>query len=65
MGDIWNVVLNGEEQYSVWPEGRELPAGWSKEGTTGTREQCLQHIGSVWKDIRPKSVRDALNRARS
>ena len=51
------VVVNGEEQYSVWPAERELAAGWTAEGTTGTREACLEHIGRVWTDMRPLSLR--------
>ena len=51
------VVVNDEEQYSVWPAGRELPAGWTREGTVGSKEECLDHIERVWTDMRPKSVR--------
>jgi MbtH protein len=53
------VVVNDEEQYSIWPAGRELPLGWTAEGTTGTREECLAHIDEVWTDITPRSVRVA------
>ncbi|MER5425190.1 MbtH family protein [Streptosporangium roseum] len=53
------VVLNDEEQYSVWPGGRELPAGWRAEGFQGSREDCLAHIDQVWTDMRPLSVRQA------
>ena len=56
-GDSYLVVLNGEEQYSIWPTWRELPAGWRPEGTRGLREECLGHIGEVWKDMRPLSLR--------
>lgn len=51
------VVRNDEEQYSIWLADRELPAGWSAEGTRGTREECLAHIDRVWTDMRPLSVR--------
>lgn len=51
------VVLNHEEQYSIWPASQEPPAGWRKEGTQGTREECLAHIGEVWRDMRPLSLR--------
>lgn len=54
------VVLNDEEQYSIWPAERELPAGWRAEGTRGARDACLDHIERVWTDMRPKSVRDAM-----
>ncbi|MGX1756539.1 MbtH family protein [Streptomyces lydicus] len=51
------VVYNAEEQYSIWPVGRELPAGWAAEGTEGTREECLTRINEVWTDMRPLSLR--------
>ncbi|MFE0652446.1 MbtH family protein [Streptomyces sp. NPDC059534] len=51
------VVVNHEEQYSIWPEGRDLPLGWRAEGTTGAKEQCLQRIEEVWVDMRPLSLR--------
>ena len=51
------VVLNHEEQYSVWPEDTELPAGWRAEGKQGTRAECLAHIDDVWTDMRPASLR--------
>ncbi|THA25974.1 MbtH family protein [Streptomyces sp. RKND-216] len=54
---LYDVVINDEEQYSIWEADRELPAGWHREGTRGTREECLEHIDRVWTDIRPRSVR--------
>ncbi|WP_030227061.1 MbtH family protein [Streptomyces sp. NRRL WC-3626] len=57
-GDLrYLVVRNDEEQYSIWPEGRDLPAGWHAEGTSGSREECLEHIEAVWTDMRPRSLR--------
>ncbi|MEU9982163.1 MbtH family protein [Streptomyces sp. NPDC050856] len=53
----YQVVVNHEEQYSVWPTDRDAPDGWWGEGTTGTREECLDHIERVWVDMRPLSVR--------
>ena len=55
---LYRVVLNDEEQYSIWPLDRPLPAGWSGEGTTGTKEACLERIDTVWTDMRPRSVRE-------
>lgn len=55
---IYAVVLNDEEQYSIWPDHRDLPEGWRKDGTVGTKEVCLKHIDEVWTDMRPKSVRE-------
>ncbi|MFI9271117.1 MbtH family protein [Kitasatospora sp. NPDC052896] len=57
------VVVNDEEQYSVWAVGRPLPAGWHATGTTGSREECLAHIGRVWTDMRPKSLRLAMGQS--
>lgn len=53
----YRVVLNHEEQYSIWWSDRDLPAGWRAEGTQGTREECLSHIAEVWTDMRPASLR--------
>jgi MbtH protein len=51
------VVRNGEQQYSIWPTSRAVPAGWATVGHTGTRAECLAYIGEVWTDIRPLSAR--------
>ncbi|MDT8913884.1 MbtH family protein [Amycolatopsis sp. PS_44_ISF1] len=53
----YRVVVNSEEQYSLWPSRRELPDGWRAEGTEGSREDCLARIGAVWQDLRPLSTR--------
>jgi MbtH protein len=54
---IYTVVVNDEEQYSLWPADRELPAGWRAEGTRGTKSECLSRIEEVWTDMRPLSLR--------
>ncbi|BCJ66655.1 MULTISPECIES: MbtH family protein [Polymorphospora] len=54
------VVVNDEEQYSVWPAGRTLPAGWRETGFTGPRGACLAHVDEVWTDLRPKSLRQRM-----
>ena len=54
---VYRVVRNDEEQYSVWLADRDLPAGWHAEGTTGSRQECLDHIDRVWTDMRPLSLR--------
>jgi uncharacterized protein YbdZ (MbtH family) len=51
------VVVNHEEQYSIWPEGRDLPLGWHAEGTAGPKDVCLDHIQKIWTDMRPLSLR--------
>jgi MbtH protein len=55
--DLERVVVNDEEQFSLWPIGRELPHGWREEGTRGSRAVCLERIELIWTDMRPKSVR--------
>jgi MbtH protein len=55
--NIYSVVLNDEEQYSIWWADRDLPAGWRVEGTQGTRDECLARIGEMWTDMRPLSLR--------
>ncbi|MBO4205924.1 MbtH family protein [Micromonospora echinofusca] len=54
------VVVNDEEQYSVWWADRDLPAGWRKAGFEGTRADCLAHIEQVWSDLRPRSLRERM-----
>jgi len=56
----FHVVINSEEQYSVWPHSRELPEGWSVVETLSSKDECLDYIEQVWTDIRPKSLRDQL-----
>ncbi len=54
---VYKVVVNHEEQYSIWPADRETPPGWRDEGKTGPKEECLAHIKEVWTDMRPLSLR--------
>ncbi|SCL25657.1 MbtH protein [Micromonospora pallida] len=56
----YQVVVNDEEQYSIWLEGSEIPAGWSPVGITGDRVRCLAYIDEVWTDLRPRSLRERL-----
>lgn len=55
-GDL-RVVVNHEEQYSIWPMDRDIPAGWKEVGFTGNKKDCLEHIKKVWTDLRPLSLR--------
>ncbi|MEU6238288.1 MbtH family protein [Kitasatospora sp. NPDC047058] len=57
---VYQVVVNHEEQYSIWPADRELPAGWRAEGPRGEKAHCLAHIDEVWTDMRPLSLRLAM-----
>ena len=54
---VFNVVINHEEQYSIWPVGREIPLGWKAVGFEGKKQACLDHIEEVWTDMRPLSLR--------
>jgi len=55
----FKVVINHEEQYSIWPQDRDNPPGWSDVGVTGDKDHCLSYIEEVWTDMRPLSVRRA------
>jgi len=54
---IYKVVVNHEEQYSIWPEYRESPPGWNEVGKVGAKAECLAYIKEVWTDMRPLSLR--------
>ena len=55
--EMYTVVVNHDEQYSIWAADQDPPAGWDDAGFTGTHEECLAHIDTVWTDIRPLSAR--------
>ncbi len=55
----YEVVVNDEEQYSIWFAEKEIPVGWRKAGFSGTKESALSYIESVWVDILPRSIRNA------
>jgi MbtH protein len=54
---IYKVVINHEEQYSIWPADRENPLGWYDVGKSGLKADCLAYIKEVWTDMRPLSLR--------
>jgi MbtH protein len=54
---IYRVVVNHEEQYSIWRADNENPLGWRDGGKTGTKAECLEYISAVWTDMRPLSLR--------
>lgn len=56
----YKVVMNAEEQYSIWPADRNLPLGWFDVGVEGDRAVCLARIRELWTDMRPLSLRRAL-----
>lgn len=51
------VVVNDEEQYSIWPAHKDNAPGWHDAGVSGPKDECLEHIGRVWTDMRPLSLR--------
>lgn len=60
----YKVVVNHEEQYSIWPAYRENPLGWKDAGKTGLKAECLGYIKEVWTDMRPLSLRKWMDEAR-
>jgi MbtH protein len=61
--NIYKVVVNHEEQYSIWFADREIPGGWREAGKSGTKTECLEHIKEVWTDMRPLSLRQRMEAA--
>ena len=53
------VLVNDEEQYSLWPAFHEIPAGW-RECQAGSRAECLAWVDAHWTDLRPRSLREAM-----
>ena len=60
---VYRVVVNHEEQYSIWPVDREIPLGWRDEGKSGLKAECLAYIKEVWTDMRPLSLRKQMEAA--
>lgn len=58
---IYKVVLNHEEQYSIWPIYKENPSGWKDAGKSGPKAECLAYIKEVWTDMRPLSLRKKMD----
>jgi MbtH protein len=59
----YDVVVNDEEQYSIWPAHRELPRGWHRADKQGQKAECLAYIETVWTDMRPLSLRKKMAEA--
>ena len=60
---LYTVVVNHEEQYSIWPAERLAPLGWKDAGKSGSKQECLAHIKEVWTDMRPLSLRQTMSQA--
>ena len=54
---VFRVVVNHEEQYSIWPDYLDMPNGWREVGVSGPKQKCLDHIKETWTDMRPLSLR--------
>ena len=57
------VLVNDEEQHSLWPTFKEIPKGWRQVGPVGTKAECLAYVEEVWTDITPLSVRKQMEEA--
>lgn len=57
---IYKVVVNHEEQFSIWPFDRDNAPGWKDAGKSGTKNECLAYIQEVWTDMRPLSLRERM-----
>ena len=60
---IYKVVVNHDEQYSIWPADREPPNGWREMGRSGSKADCLAYVKEVWTDMRPLSLRKKMEEA--
>lgn len=63
LASTYRVVVNEEDQYSIWEAGRESPQGWRDVGKSGTKDECLEHIERIWTDMRPLSLRRRMERS--
>lgn len=57
----YRVLVNDEEQYSLWPAHLDIPAGWRTEGPTGTQEECATYVDEAWTDMRPRTLREHMD----
>jgi len=58
---VYKVLVNGEGQYSLWPEYKEVPAGWRDAGKRGSKADCLAFVEANWTDMRPLSLRQKMD----
>jgi MbtH protein len=57
----FQVLVNDEDQYSLWPADHDVPAGWRQAGKEGSREECSAWVDEVWTDMRPRSLREQMD----
>jgi MbtH protein len=62
---VYKVVVNHEEQFSVWPADRDNALGWRDAGKSGSKAECLAYIDEVWTDMRPLSLRKKMDETAS
>ncbi len=62
--EMYLVLINHEEQYSLWPSYKAIPAGWKAIGEERTKNECLAYIDEVWTDMRPLSLRKQMEKLR-
>lgn len=60
-GDRFKVLMNDEEQYSLWPADLDVPSGWRQVGAEGDKASCLAYVEANWTDMRPASLRRAMD----
>jgi MbtH protein len=58
---VFKVLVNHEEQYSLWPADLSVPGGWKETGQKGSKAECDEYVNRVWTDMRPKSLREAMD----
>ena len=59
---VYRVVRNHEEQHSIWPDSKAIPAGWQDAGKQGSKAECLAYVKEVWTDMRPRSLREQMDK---
>jgi uncharacterized protein YbdZ (MbtH family) len=60
---VYKVLVNFEEQYSIWADHQDIPLGWKAVGPRGSKEEVLAYIDKVWSDLRPLSLRKKMDEA--
>jgi MbtH protein len=60
-GNLFRVLVNAEEQYSLWPAALTPPEGWTATEVSGSKQDCLTYVDAHWLDLRPKSLRDRMS----
>jgi MbtH protein len=60
---VYVVLINDEEQYSLWPRNQDVPAGWRSVDVSGSKEECMKYVDETWTDMRPKSLRQKMDAA--